>query len=235
MKAIFLLTSLVAVSGVKAAEPSTKPGGLYQALIAKAGICFPQAGNVDSPSDYMLAVVSAIGEVKGALTLVGKTQKEPGDGMIAITTALEQMGCSLQHIDAYMKSTNKLIGKSATVIALGVCEVSEQYQQQFALIKDILNGEADTRPGTMAERHANANAVYKEAYTNIFTGVMASAHAVVVSPGHLSITSAQRDLMLHSLRKTFGAGLKKPDSYIDSSAQMLAKFLGEKWKLADQK
>ena len=227
-------------NAAKSDNGKQSPDERHQQLVRDAGaLCITDtSGKIESPNDYMLAVVAALSQIYIAKQTVQKTMKnsKSSEWPSAYADARGNLACGVIHVERYIKSTNDTISTSATGIAGSILELIEQIEKDSKFIKSALNGEEDLRAGTMAEHEAQARTIYKNAYELLVTSAIATTYALVDTKSKsLFITQKQKALILANLKKAFGKNLTKPDDYVETAANSIAKVLNDNWKLADEK
>jgi hypothetical protein len=238
MRFLQIATLIVAISLTAAAE-SEQPA--------------PKLSQAEDPFAFAQAFVDSLGDAWVGLKRIDPDppNKPPSDFAELMYQTKMSSGDFLK-ASVTMKPFANSRNEAIQVSASGACMIYEGQRelnkQAVDKLKAFLDDSSETKYGSLLEWTSDIRAKRDQLWKLLFSTVTPSATFGLAtlpekpdpSRARLSITTDQRIVILRSIEKMFGVGIKTGpkagDDYVKASAGGLYKFLaGEGWKASDEK
>lgn len=195
----------------------------------------------ESAYDYYVALANALqltkearDEATAALHKGVSDQQPPAALLTALKSSQSDYACAQHFIQGYTKSKNDGIQVSAAGVLTGLMALQDIEHGVEQNITDILDGRGtDVPEGARAQRTADQNVKFNDAWQTLMLGVVASSHAAPHFSNDrfdgLTLSATQRADVIRRL-KALGPDVEHEDNNppLETAVAMLLKFLQDK-------
>ena len=214
-----------------------------------AGDCLTPEVKLDSPYNYVLALVDALGMAKTADDRLAEIQPNPSNALAGTTQTMlvlklsnADLDCAVKFVSPYQVSSNEPIKTSAEGAETVFTGLIALQNQHIALLKKLWDDpKSEEHAGSYMEAYTDLGAKADDLWKTLPVATIAATYAIIEADPttgkmtRFKLTAAQRDEVLKALVKTFGTSIQKGmqvgQKYTDASAAALYQFLSNKqWK-----